>query len=267
MERLTSGAIKLGFPLSSAQLEQFSTYYQELTAWNKRVNLTRITSPQEVPVKHFLDSLTITLAFKLPPDTGFRVIDVGSGAGLPGIPLKLLLPGIRLVLLEATRKKANFLEHIRGKLGLEDTEIIVGRAEAVAYDSRYREAFDLVLSRAVARLPALVELTLPFCSVGGRFIAQKKGAIKSEIDEASGAIESLGGSLREIKRVELEELADERYLVVIDKVALTPELYPRRPGIPVKRPLTQGSYNNQPENIENQGEKDDGNPESTARHA
>ena len=239
MERLTSGAIKLGFPLNSGQLEQFSIYYRELTAWNKRINLTRITSPQEVPVKHFLDSLTITLAMLPPPaDASFRVIDIGSGAGLPGIPLKLLLPGIRLVLLEATRKKAAFLEHIRDKLGLEDTEVVIGRAEAVAHDSRYREAFDLVLSRAVARLPALVELTLPFCTVGGRFIAQKKGAIKREIDEASGAIEFLGGSLREIKRVELEELADERYLVVTDKVAPTPETYPRRPGIPVKRPLT-----------------------------
>jgi 16S rRNA (guanine527-N7)-methyltransferase len=239
MEKLTSGAIKLGFPLSSGQLEQFAVYYRELTVWNKRINLTRITSPQEVPVKHFLDSLTITLAFSPPlTDTGLRVIDVGSGAGLPGIPLKLLLPGIRLVLLEATRKKAAFLEYIRDKLGLEDTEIVIGRAEAVAYDSRYREAFDLVLSRAVAQLPSLVELALPFCAIGGRFIAQKKGAIKSEIDEASGAIESLGGSLREIRRVELEELADERYLVVIDKVAPTPEAYPRRPGIPVKRPLT-----------------------------
>jgi 16S rRNA (guanine527-N7)-methyltransferase len=239
MEKLTSGVIKLGFPLSSGQIEQFSIYYRELTAWNKRINLTRITSLQEVPVKHFLDSLTITLAFPPPPaDASFRVIDVGSGAGLPGIPLKLLLPEIRLVLLEATRKKAAFLEHIRDKLGLEDIEIVIGRAEAVAYDSRYREAFDLVLSRAVARLPALVELTLPFCVVGGRFIAQKKGAIKREIDEAAGAIKLLGGSLREIKRVELEELADERYLVVIDKVAPTPEPYPRRPGIPVKRPLT-----------------------------
>ncbi|HEY79050.1 MAG TPA: 16S rRNA (guanine(527)-N(7))-methyltransferase RsmG [Dehalococcoidia bacterium] len=239
MEKLTSGAIKLGFPLSSGQLEQFSIYYRELTTWNKRINLTRITNPQEVPVKHFLDSLTITLAFSRPlPDTGLRVIDVGSGAGLPGIPLKLLLPGIRLVLLEATRKKAAFLEHIRDRLGLENTEIVIGRAETVGHDSRYREAFDLVLSRAVARLPALVELTLPFCAIGGRFIAQKKGAITREIDEAAGAIKSLGGSLREIKRVELEELGDERYLIVIDKVAPTAGTYPRRPGIPVKRPLT-----------------------------
>ncbi len=238
MERLTSGATKLGLPLSSGQLEQFATYYQDLVAWNRRINLTRITDPQEVPLKHFLDSLTITLALQPPPyDISYRVIDVGSGAGLPGIPLKLALPAIKLVLLEATRKKAAFLEHIRDKLGLDDTDIVVGRAEAVAHDSRYREAFDLVLSRAVARLSALVELTLPLCAIGGRFIAQKKGDIQPEINEASGAIRLLGGELKEIKRVGLEELADERYLVVIDKVSRTPEQYPRRPGIPVKRPL------------------------------
>jgi 16S rRNA (guanine527-N7)-methyltransferase len=238
MERLIIGVIKLGFPLSSSQLEQFATYYQELLDWNRRINLTRITDPQEVPLKHFLDSLTVTLALQPPPyDTGYRVIDVGSGAGLPGIPLKLALPAIKLVLLEATRKKAAFLEHVRDKLRLENTEIVVGRAEAVAHDRRYREAFDLVISRAVARLSTLVELTLPFCAVGGRFIAQKKGDIQPEINEASRAIRLLGGELKEIKQVELEELADERYLIVIDKVSATPELYPRRPGIPVKRPL------------------------------
>lgn len=238
MERLITGAQKLGLSLSSRQLKQFSIYYQELVAWNKRMNLTAITSYEEVQTKHFLDSLTLTLAFKQPlADASFSVIDVGTGAGLPGIPLKVLLPDIRLVLLEATKKKTAFLDHIRQKLGLDTTEIVVGRAEEMAHETRYRERFDVVLSRAVARLPSLVELTLPFCIVGGSFIAQKKESIEPEINKASRAIKLLGGNLLEVKRVNLEELADERYLVVIDKVSPTPEQYPRRPGIPAKRPI------------------------------
>ena len=165
------------------------------------------------------------------------LIDVGTGAGIPGIPLKILLPEIKLVLLDATAKKATFLHHIKGKLELDNVEIIVGRAEEVAHKTQYRENFDLVLSRAVARLPTLVELTLPFCAPGGSFIAQKKGDVNSEITRADRAISLLGGNLREVKRIELAEFADERWLVIIDKVAPTPPQYPRRPGIPAKRPL------------------------------
>jgi 16S rRNA (guanine527-N7)-methyltransferase len=237
MEKLIAGARKLGFELSSRQLEQFDIYYHELVDWNQRVNLTAITGYEEVQVKHFLDSLTVTLAFKPPPDASFSLIDVGTGAGLPGLPLKILFPDIRLVLLEATAKKAAFLDHIKHKLGLNDIEILVGRAEEVAHQARYREGFDLVLSRAVASLPTVVELTLPFCTIGGSFVAQKKGAIDEEISRASEAISLLGGKLREVKRLNLEEFSDERYLVIIDKVSPTPTLYPRRPGIPAKRPI------------------------------
>jgi 16S rRNA (guanine527-N7)-methyltransferase len=238
MEKLYLGAKKLGLHLSQAQLEQFEIYFQELVDWNRRVNLTSITGYEEVQVRHFLDSLTVTLAMK-PPVGGESqgVIDVGTGAGLPGIPLKILWPGIRLVLLEATAKKAKFLHHLIGELGLEDVEIVVGRAEEVARLSQYREKFDLVLSRAVASLPILVELALPFCALGGSFIAQKKGDIDLEISNAAKAIEIVGGKLREVKPVDLEEFADERCLVVIDKVSPTPPKYPRRPGIPAKRPI------------------------------
>jgi 16S rRNA (guanine527-N7)-methyltransferase len=238
VEILTSGAKKLGLELTPRQLEQFQVYYEELIDWNQRINLTHITDYEEVQIKHFLDSLTLVLALPQTASKGdFHVIDVGTGAGIPGIPLKILLPDIKLVLLDATSKKARFLSHIRDKLKLDKVDIVVGRAEEVAHRTQYRENFALVLSRAVAELPALVELTLPFCAVGGSFIAQKKGKIDPEISQAAGAISRLGGSLREAKKVDLMEFVDERWLVIIDKIAPTPSQYPRRPGIPAKRPL------------------------------
>lgn len=235
MQRLISGAGRLGIKLSPKQVEQFDVYYRELLSWNRRLNLTAITGYEEVQIKHFLDSLTVTLALK--PDKSFSLIDVGSGAGLPGVPLKIIMPDIRLILLEATAKKAAFLSYISQKLGLKDVEVVVGRAEDIAHREHYRESFDIVLSRAVASLASLVELTLPFSAVGGSFIAQKKGAIEPELSQASRATSLMGGKLRERKRIVLAEFSDERWLVIIDKVSPTPELYPRRAGIPQKRPL------------------------------
>lgn len=239
MERLIAGAAKLGLRLSPRQVEQFQLYYQELVEWNKRVNLTAIVDNEGVQVKHFLDSLSVTLALEEGGMVGggdFRLLDVGAGAGLPGLPLKILYPGLNLVLLDSTAKKTAFLRHLSARLGLEDVEVETGRAEELAHQSRYREQFDVVVSRAVAVLPSLVELTLPFCRVGGIFIAQKKGQIGQEIEEAARAIGILGGELREVRRVELEGL-EEHLLVVVAKRSPTPQRYPRRPGIPSRRHL------------------------------
>jgi len=239
METLIEGAAKLGLSVSSAQAKRFELYYQELIDWNKKTNLTAITDYSEVQLKHFLDSLTVTLA--LPEEgmerTDFNIIDVGTGAGFPGIPLKILFPQPRLVLLESTAKKATFLQHVIRKLELENVEVLNSRAEDAAHLSLYREQFALALSRAVASLPTLVELALPFCRVGGRFIAQKKGDIDQEVNKAKKAIAVLGGKLNQIKEIKLNEFSDVRYLVVIDKIGLTPGKYPRRSGLPSRRPI------------------------------
>ncbi len=238
MEILIAGSEKLGLTINSEQLEQFNIYYRELTTWNRRMNLTTITDYEEVQLKHFLDSLTITLALgQHQVGTSLGIIDVGTGAGLPGLPLKIMLPETRLVLLEATAKKATFLHRLTDELGMVDVEIITGRAEEIAHRSRYRENFDRVLSRGVAPMAALVELTLPFCAIGGSLIAQKKGTIEGEMNQATNAISLLGGSLREVRRIKLEEFTDQRQLIVIDKISPTPLRYPRRPGIPARRPL------------------------------
>jgi 16S rRNA (guanine527-N7)-methyltransferase len=239
MRRLTQGLSELGLELSSAQAKQFKLYYQELLEWNTRINLTSITDYEEVQIKHFFDSVTVTLALTKAdmdkPNLG--IIDIGTGAGFPGLPLKIVLDKSRLVLLDSIGKKAAFLRHISQKLKLTNVEVVTGRAEEVARLPLYRQQFDLVVSRAVALLPTIVELALPFCRIGGKFIAQKKGEISPEIDKAEKAINVLGGKLSQVKRIELREFTDERYLVVIDKINPTPEEYPRRPGMPKRRPI------------------------------
>ncbi len=241
MKELIEGAGKLGIELNARQVRQFELYYRELIEWNRRINLTAITDYSLVQVKHFLDSLTVTQA--LPHEElerlDFSIADIGTGAGFPGVPLKILFPQPRLVLLEPRAKKAGFLHHIVHKLELENVEVLNSRAEEAAHLLPYRERFALVLSRAVALLPALVELTLPFCQIGGRVVAQKKGKIDREMNRAHKAIAALGGKLGQIRQIELEEFDDVRYLVVIDKISPTPNKYPRRPGIPKRRPIQE----------------------------
>ena len=241
MKQLIEGAGKLGIRLNARQVKQFELYYRELIDWNRKMNLTAITDYSSVQVKHFLDSLTVTMA--LPQEEmerpDFDIIDIGTGAGFPGVPLKILLPRPRLVLIEPTAKKTAFLRHIIEKLELENIEISNSRAEEAAHLPLYREQFALVLSRAVALLPGLVELTLPFCRIWGRFVAQKKGDLDEEVNGAKKAIATLGGKLNQIKRIELDEFEDVRYLVIVDKICATPNKYPRRPGLPRRRPIQE----------------------------
>ncbi len=239
MGKLIEGVNKLGIALNATQVKQFELYYQELIEWNKKFNLSAITNYQEVQIKHFLDSLTIVLALTKEEleKPNFDIIDIGTGAGFPGVPLKILLTAPRLALVESTAKKAAFLHHIIHKLELDNVEVVNSRAEEIAHSPLYREQFTLVISRALASLPTLVELALPFCQIGGKFVAQKKGKISQEIIKANKAIAILGGKLSQVKKIELEELSDERYLVIIDKIYPTPDKYPRRPGIARRRPI------------------------------
>jgi 16S rRNA (guanine527-N7)-methyltransferase len=240
MQRLIEGAAALGVRLTPDQQAAFQFYYEELVAWNQKFNLTAITEYEQVQIRHFLDSLSCLLveearlALNRP---NARVIDVGTGAGFPGIPLKLVCPGISLTLLEATGKKVMFLEHVMARLGLRRVSAIKARAEELAHDPAHREQYDLALARAVAELPAVVEYTLPFCKIGGWVIAQKGEAGAAEAWSADRAITLLGGELRRVMPVELPGLPEDRSLVVIEKISPTPEACPRRPGIPSKRPL------------------------------
>ncbi len=238
MRLLSDSARYLGLELSEEHLRAFEIYYRELVAWNEKCNLTAITDYEQVQVKHFLDSLTCLLAVGCPrSEVQGRAIDIGAGAGFPGLPLKIVCPGLQLTLLEATGKKVRFLEHIVNRLELEGVEVIQGRAEEVGRDPAHRERYDLALARAVASLSVLVEYALPFCRVGGLFVAQKGPEVEPEVEAAEAAITILGGKLHRIMHLELPPLAEPRSLVVIEKVAPTPEKYPRRPGIPSKRPL------------------------------
>lgn len=246
---LMVGAQALGVVLTDPQLHQFRAYYQELVNWNRRINLTGITDYQEVLSKHFLDSLTVLLAIdrwrarhRAPERprqvvAGVTLLDVGTGAGLPGLPLRVVRPDLQVTLLDSVSKKTTFLRYLLSRLGIEDVAVITGRAENLAHNPLYRGAFDLVVSRAVDKLATLAEYMLPFCRVGGLAIAMKKGDITAETAGAQGALDRIGGELQEILPVHAPGLEDGRQLVVLEKVYPTPQQYPRRAGVPAKRPL------------------------------
>ncbi len=225
----------VGLTLTPNQLQAFRRYAAELIAWNERVNLTAITDSESIDTKHFLDSLTCLLA--MGPRPAGRAVDVGTGAGFPGIPLKIVQPQMRLTLVEATGKKADFCRHIVDLLELEGVEVVHARAEEIAHRPEHREAYDWALARAVAGLPVLVEYLLPLLRIGGKAIAQKGETGVAEAHTAEGALRLMGGRISQVIAVELPGVVETRHLVVMGKIAGTPADYPRRAGVPVKKPL------------------------------
>ena len=231
------GLEQLGLNLNRRQLDTFQRYYRELTSWNRRLNLTRIVEYPQVQTLHFLDSLTAWLVLSQQANNGGRVMDLGAGAGFPGLPLKIAFPEMRLTLVESVGKKVFFLQHLLRALELPDVEVLHGRAEALAHEPSHRAAFDTVLARGLAPLRVLAELALPFCRQGGVVVAHKKGDLAEELGQAQNALSLLGGRIVEQQAVDVEGLRDRRVLVVVRKVADTPAKFPRRPGMPKKRPL------------------------------
>jgi 16S rRNA (guanine527-N7)-methyltransferase len=237
MERLVRTAYELlNLRLSASQLQAFRRYADELIDWNQRVNLTAITDPEDIEVRHFVDSLSCLRVMK-PRTPGLRVIDVGTGAGFPGLPVKIACPNVDLTLVEATGKKVAFLHHVIEALGLEGVTLVNERVEALGQMAEHREQYDWTLARAVAGMRTLAEYLLPLCRVGGHCLAQKGESAHQEVAGAQRALELLGGHLVQLTPVELPTVAETRYLVDIEKVAATPPRYPRRVGVPSKRPL------------------------------
>lgn len=224
-----------GLHLSEYQLEQFDIYFRELVSWNEKMNLTGITERDQVYVKHFYDSLT--LAFYKGMNEVGSIIDVGSGAGFPGIPLKITFPHLKLTIVDSLNKRISFLQHVVNTIGLEDVQLIHGRAEDVSRLPEHRDAYDLATARAVARLAVLNEFCLPFVKPGGVFAAMKGNNPGDELGEAAYSMKELKGSLVETYNFNLPVENSERHIILIKKTAPTPKKYPRKAGTPLKTPL------------------------------
>ncbi len=235
MHRLQNEAAALGPTLNSEQLDAFGQYARLLQEWNQRINLTAVSDDEGIRVRHFLDSLSCV---KVTGDlNGKRLIDVGAGAGFPGLPLKIVYPQLRLTLLESVGKKTAFLQAVVDELHLTDVTNLNARAESVGQDVSHRERYDWAVARAVAPLDTLLEYLLPFCRVGGHALAMKGERATAELEQAAPAIATLGGGAPMLHAVQLPGRSEPSYLIVVKKVAATPRRYPRRPGIPAKRPL------------------------------
>ncbi|MEN9934001.1 MAG: hypothetical protein RLZZ387_580 [Chloroflexota bacterium] len=233
MDLLAQTTSAWGLSLTQQQLEQFAVYAAELRSWNERVNLTAITDERDIVTRHFLDSLRLAQSWGAAPAS---LIDIGAGAGFPGLPLKILRPEVKLTLVESIAKKTAFLEHMVATLGLADVEVITTRAEELGQNPRYRERYDVSTARAVAELRVLVEYLLPLCRVGGRVLAPKGPQPTEELREARAAIAKLGGRMAAPETVQLPGL-EARTLVIIEKISHTPPLYPRAVGVPSRKPL------------------------------
>lgn len=237
MSLLRELAHSFALDLTAAQLAAFVRYQELLFEWNAKFNLTAITEPSEIEIKHFADSLSVTLAFDAEQRAvSQKLIDVGAGAGFPGVPLALAFPHWRVTFLEATGKKVSFLNELKSQFPIPNSQAIHSRAEDLAHNPKHREQYDVAVARAVAPLPTLLEYMLPFVRVGGIVIAQKGREVDEEIRAADRAMNMLGGRLREVIPVSLPNV-DARHLVVVEKISATPKEYPRRAGVPERNPL------------------------------
>ena len=230
---ITFLAKEIDIEFNEEQIEKFYKYMQLLLEWNEKINLTAITDPKEIILKHFIDSLTILKYIK----KGAKVIDVGTGAGFPGIPLKILRDDINLTLLDSLNKRINFLKLVIDELKLKNVDTIHGRAEEIGKNKRYRESFDISFSRAVANLSTLSEYLIPLVKIGGISISMKGSEIKEEIEKSKKAITLLGGNINKIDFFELPQSDIKRNLIIIEKEKSTPAKFPRKPGLPSKEPI------------------------------
>lgn len=233
---LSAAAKSFGLELTAAQLDALEKFYRLVVEQNRVMNLTAITEPREFAIKHVIDSLSAW------DENFFRdaesLADIGTGAGFPAIPLKVFRPRLRLCMIDSLAKRVNFLRRVVTELELDGVEVVHGRAEDLARQKIFREQFDIVTSRAVARLNILAEYCLPFVKVGGRFVALKGKTFREELDEAQSAIKLLGGGKIFVREVKLPTLDDTRAVICVDKPRLTPTKFPRRAGLPSKQPLT-----------------------------
>jgi 16S rRNA (guanine527-N7)-methyltransferase len=239
MRLLAEGAKRLRLGLSRGQLQAFRSYLDEMEAAPRlrQVRLTAVTDPEAVQRRHFLEPLTLLAALEEIGPLADNAIDIGSGAGFPSLPIKIVRPDLILTLLEAHGRRAAFLRHLVQRLDLKDVTVINARAEEAAHDANLRETYDLALARAVAPLPVLIELALPFIKVGGLLAAPKGSAARREAQEASAALHACGGALESLRPLDVPGAETAPTLVLVRKTSPTPERFPRRPGIPAKRPL------------------------------
>lgn len=234
LDLLKEGSEKFDLKLTDEQVNKFSLYADLLVEWNKKINLTAITDPEDIVIKHFLDSLSIA---HLIPDKARTLIDVGTGAGFPGIPLKIINEHLRVTLLDSLDKRVKFLDEVCNSLALKGIVSVHGRAEDFGINKKYREQFDVVTARAVANLSVLLEYCLPFVKIGGLFIAMKGPDAVEEIKESQKALDILGGEIDEVKSFNLPRNDNERCVIIIKKSRQTPTNYPRKSGKPTKQPI------------------------------
>lgn len=235
MEKLNEKALSLGITLNEVQMNQFQKYFEFLVEKNKVMNLTGITEKEEVIDKHFIDSIMLNQVFDL--SGNISIMDMGTGAGFPGVPLKIAFPKLSVTLMDSLNKRILFLDDVIKLLGLSDVNTIHGRAEDYAKKGKLRECYDLCVSRAVANLASLSEYCIPYVKKGGYFISYKAGESDEEIKEAQNAIKTLGGKMEEVKKIKIPGTDIERTFVVIRKCLETPNKYPRKAGQPTKNPI------------------------------